>query len=187
VSEVIPKVDTTFRYQGLSDASITMEALFDTDLFPVMDGAEDVIALGMHGPFEASLRTDEFGELVANRHEGAEFNLALVDLDGLRSAIAGLACVIRSESYIQGRLDQLADLFGSNDVRAVKAKDLGKVYDDACLRYDSDDIITEGGKANYLSVAKQLRGVLDLVPVNDQDGLFVIELASKAADTEDSK
>lgn len=184
----IPRLDTSFRYRALDDASYVMETLFSYDLFPVTRGPAHVAALGTDGgELEVDLQTVEHGQLVAERPNGSEFTLALVDLESMRKIIAAAILIARSESYIQGRNDQLHDLFGSNEVRAVKAKDLGKVYDDASALIDGDRTITEGGKANYLSVAKQLRGMLSIEWDDDELGTLVISAQKNVAKSEDDK
>ncbi len=183
----IPRVDTSFRYRALDDASYAMETIFNYDLHPVINGPEHVVALAMDGELDVQLESIEHGQLVAERPNGSEFTLALVDLESMRRISAAAILIARSESYIQGRNDQLHDLFGSNEVRAVKAKDLGKVYDDASALIDGDLTITEGGKANYLSVAKQLRGMLSIAQDSEEPGTLVISAKKPVTTSEEAK
>lgn len=88
---------------------------------------------------------------------GRVFELTAVDHDMLNDSLRECLGALMAQAYLFGRFDQVADMEGSNVMRVVKARDLGKIID--LSMFTGDELLFES-KAEFLKMFTNCRGIL---------------------------
>lgn len=131
-------------------ADTILSEIIGHDLFQILEGDIDLAAdidTDGYNKFISDLRSVISGA-VDKDVEGRD--VLIGNIDGLKESLASAFSRAASWGYIWGRLDQINDMHDTNDIRLVRAKNLGKVVAEArtadpeltLVLTDVEDIIT---------------------------------------------